>query len=341
MKVNRDIRIQKYASANILGNTQNLLAILEKIQNRYKIEDIHDLRVASRRIRTALSIFAPFFPKSKIQGWGSTIRSITSDFGKTRDLDVQIEFLENQLNAISDRKVRAGINRLQLRLIQNRKKRDRKVKKHTTSLLKSKDLNSLLNTMQRISQTPGEENYPVELYQLAFHTIYNALDQFLYYEVFIQHPENIHELHLMRIAAKKVRYTLEVFLPLYQGKMDAFLDIMKNIQQKLGAIHDCDVWITFIPEFMEAEKQRTLKYYGRSSAFHRFIPGLEFIKKDRQQERDRIYTEFMNEWQKWRSAETWLRMRELILQASVSVMDNTPINTDGSRGNEKNANISG
>jgi hypothetical protein len=29
MKVNRDIRIQKYASANILGNTQNLLAILE------------------------------------------------------------------------------------------------------------------------------------------------------------------------------------------------------------------------------------------------------------------------------------------------------------------------
>jgi len=117
MKVNRDIRIQKYASANILGNTQNLLAILEKIQNRYKIEDIHDLRVASRRIRTALSIFAPFFPKSKIQGWGSTIRSITSDFGKTRDLDVQIEFLENQLNAISDRKVRAGINRLQLRLI--------------------------------------------------------------------------------------------------------------------------------------------------------------------------------------------------------------------------------
>jgi len=86
MKVNRDIRIQKYASENILVNTQNLLQTLERIQTRHEIEDIHDLRVASRRIRIALSVFNDFFPKRKVRSWEDTIRSITRKFGKTRDM---------------------------------------------------------------------------------------------------------------------------------------------------------------------------------------------------------------------------------------------------------------
>jgi CHAD domain-containing protein len=163
------------------------------------------------------------------------------------------------------------------------------------------------------------------LYQLAFHTIYTALDQFLYYEVFIHHPENIHELHLMRIAAKRLRYTLEIFLPLYDGKMDQFLNIMKIIQQKLGLIHDCDVWIAFIPAFMESEKQRTMLYYGRTSAMNRLLPGFIFIQQNRQAERERIYADFMQDWQKWRTEEVWLKLRELILQATISNTD-TPKN---------------
>ncbi|MGV8026934.1 MAG: CHAD domain-containing protein [Anaerolineaceae bacterium] len=318
MKVNRDIRIQKYASENILSNTQNLLQILERIQTRREIEDIHDLRVVSRRIRIALSVFNNFFPKRKVKTWEATIRSITRKFGKTRDLDVQIEFLQSLLTTVPDRHLRAGILRLQLRLVQKRKKKDRAVGKRSDDLLKNENILVMQSAMQEIIQTNSEDEYPPNLYQLAFHTISTALDQFLSYEVIIQHPENIHELHLMRIAAKRLRYTLEVFLPLYQGKLEEFLNIMKIVQQKLGLIHDCDMWIAFIPVFMESEKQRIVRYYGRSSALNRLIPGFEYIVQNRQIERDRIYTDFIQDWQKLRTEEIWLRLRELILQATIS-----------------------
>ncbi len=321
MKVNRDIRIQKYASENILANTQNLLQTLERIQTRHEIEDIHDLRVASRRIRIALSVFNNFFPKRKVKTWEETIRSITRKFGKTRDLDVQIEFLESLLATVSDRQLRVGILRVHLRLVQKRKKKDRTVGKRSDDLLKNENILAMQGTMQGIVQTNTEDGYSLDLFQLAFHTINTALDQFLYYEVFIHHPENIHELHLMRIAAKRLRYTLEVFLPIYQGKLEEFLNIMKIVQQKLGLIHDCDMWIVFIPIFMESEKQRIVRYSGRSSALKRLIPGFNFIEQNRQTERDRIYKDFIQDWQKWRTEETWLRLRELILQATISNTD--------------------
>lgn len=322
MKGNKDIRIQQYASENILTNTQNLLQILEKIQTRHVSEDIHDLRVATRRIRTSLSIFNKYFPKQKVKSWEDTIRSITRAFGKTRDLDVQIEFLEHQLALVTDRQVRPGIRRLHLRLVQKRKKKEAGVEKHTDALLKNEDILAIQSTMQAILQEPHPKDCPAELFQLAFHSIYTTLDQFLYYEVFIHHPEDVHELHLMRIAAKRLRYTLEVFLPLYQGKLEDYLNIMKTVQQKLGLIHDCDVWIAFVPAFLESEKQRTLKYYGHPSAIKQLVPGFTYITENRQAERDRIYAEFMKDWQIWKSAEIWLKLRELILQATISTANN-------------------
>lgn len=321
MKVNGDIRIKKYASENILVNTQNLLQTLERIQTRHEIEDIHDLRVASRRIRIALSVFNDFFPKRKVRSWEDTIRSITRKFGKTRDLDVQIEFLEGLLAIVSDRQLRAGILRVHLRLLQKRQEKDRTVGKHSGDLLKNKSILAMQSDIQEIIKTSCEDGYPLALFQLALHAIDTALDQFLYYEVFIHNPENIHELHLMRIAAKRLRYTLEVFLPLYRGKLEEFLNSMKTVQQKLGLIHDCDVWIAFIPAFIESEKQRTARYYGRTSALSRLIPGFHYIEQNRQMERDRIYTDFIQDWQKWQSEKIWLRLRELVLQATISITD--------------------
>ncbi len=318
MKGTKDIRIQKYASANILANTQNILPLLEKLQSRRNdIEDIHDLRVASRRIRTTLTIFADYFPKQKGKTWHNMVRSITRNFGKTRDLDVQIDFLEKLLSTVADRRTRAGILRIHLRLTQKRKRIDHKVEKHSDSLLNNENLFTMQKTMQAVLQTESDEEYPPELYQLAFSTINTALDRFLYYEVFLYHPEKIHELHLMRIAAKNLRYTLEVFLPLYHGELDAYLDTMKSIQQKLGSIHDCDVWIAFLPEFIQLEKKKIRKYYGRLSPTQRLLPGFEFIQQNRQTERNRIYNDFQKKWQQWKSDEIWLNLRELILQATI------------------------
>ena len=57
------------------------------------IEYIHRMRVASRRLRAALPLFAGCFPKKEYKHWENEIKQITRSLGRARDLDVQIAFL--------------------------------------------------------------------------------------------------------------------------------------------------------------------------------------------------------------------------------------------------------
>lgn len=93
---------------------------------------------------------------------------------------------------------------------------------------------------------------------------------------------------------------------------------MKDVQQQLGEIRDCDVWMEFIPVFIEKEKKRTQQYYGRKDAMKRLMPGIEFLELNRRHERERLYKRFVKNWQSWRNQAVWLHLRELILQATLS-----------------------
>ena len=58
----------------------------------------------------------------------------------------------------------------------------------------------------------------------------------------------------MRIAAKHLRYTLEVFRPLYGGAAAKFIAAAQQAQRRLGEIHDCNVWVEFLPRFLAKEE---------------------------------------------------------------------------------------
>lgn len=318
MKDQKGNAIQCYAAGYTLPVTQDLLRSLESIQSRKEIEDIHDLRVASRRIRTVLLIFGNQFPRKKVKNWMEAVRIITRRYGATRDMDVQITFLEELMKDYPDRKIHTGLHRIHLRLLQKRSNKDKMVGKHTHALLNDENILDMHAIMQEISTSYTAEELPQELYELAFYTLQTTLDQFLSYEIFIHQVDKIHELHLMRIAAKKMRYTMEVFYALYKGKIDPYLAIMKDVQQQLGEIRDCDVWMEFIPVFIEKEKKRTQQYYGRKDAMKRLMPGIEFLELNRRHERERLYKRFVKNWQSWRNQAVWLHLRELILQATLS-----------------------
>jgi hypothetical protein len=49
----------------------------------------------------------------------------------------------------------------------------------------------------------------------------------------------------MRIVPRNCAIRLR-FLP-FNGENDATLETMKYVQQQLGEIRDCDVWISYIP----------------------------------------------------------------------------------------------
>ncbi len=70
--------------------------------------------------------------------------------------------------------------------------------------------------------------------------------EFYSFEPVVPHPELSQALHDLRISAKRLRYTLELFRPQF-GKAGARqIDRVKAIQELLGTLHDHDVRIDLI-----------------------------------------------------------------------------------------------
>jgi len=63
-------------------------------------------------------------------------------------------------------------------------------------------------------------------------------------------------LHKMRLAAKRLRYALELFSPCWTESLAPFCKSIAKLQTSLGELNDCDVWIadlgSMLPEGEES-----------------------------------------------------------------------------------------
>lgn len=79
------------------------------------IERVHDMRVATRRLRAALEVFEPCFPRKQWKADLGEVKSLADALGERRDRDVAIATLQ-QLSAKMPVPDRAGIESLVGRL---------------------------------------------------------------------------------------------------------------------------------------------------------------------------------------------------------------------------------
>ncbi len=63
---------------------------------------------------------------------------------------------------------------------------------------------------------------------------------------YVDNAYRVRELHDLRIAAKRLRYTLEVFEDVLPGACKLVVDELAQIQDELGALHDSDVLIALL-----------------------------------------------------------------------------------------------
>jgi CHAD domain-containing protein len=73
--------------------TAELFAHAEGVLDTRDIERVHDMRVASRRLRAVLEIFAPCFPSSEFDGVLRDVKQLADALGERRDPDVHIDAL--------------------------------------------------------------------------------------------------------------------------------------------------------------------------------------------------------------------------------------------------------
>lgn len=83
------------------------------------IEGVHDVRVASRRLRAAMDVAAPCFPRSWYRPLHAVAKEITGALGEVRDRDVLLETLAAERVAAPPSE-RPGIDRLIARIERER-----------------------------------------------------------------------------------------------------------------------------------------------------------------------------------------------------------------------------
>jgi len=64
------------------------------------------------------------------------------------------------------------------------------------------------------------------------------------------------ELHAIRLASKRVRYTLELFRPCYGPGLESRLATLRRLQQVLGEVNDCAAAERLIQKVMSASPSR-------------------------------------------------------------------------------------
>ena len=129
------------------------------------------------------------------------------------------------------------------------------------------------------------------------------------YEPVLFQPEKVLELHEMRIAAKWLRYTMENFAPLYGGELKDWLNPVREMQEQLGDIHDCDVWIDQITTLLLRERALLRSGKGTKRPDTTTLASLRLLLHDRETERWRRYRQFVRYWQALERVHLWDEFR--------------------------------
>lgn len=278
------------------------------------IEFVHRMRVASRRLSTALALFRDCYPDKRMRLWQKDIRQATRMLGRARDLDIQTASVKGYLKGLSETAKRPGVRRLLLRIVQRRQRAQKKLQVVMDELDRHQipiaiDAKSQALKKIKTGRLPQDIS---DLPTFACKAIIPVLDKFLEFDPFVDQVEAVEELHAMRLAAKSLRYTLECFTSLYNDELGEFLSIMRKTQEHLGIIHDCDIWESSKEQFIEDECQRTIKYFGSNRSMRCLMPGLVGFFEYQRAQRNEYYNAFVSFWNELRERQIWDMLRKKI-----------------------------
>ncbi|MFL5663001.1 MAG: CHAD domain-containing protein [Ktedonobacteraceae bacterium] len=148
------------------------------------------------------------------------------------------------------------------------------------------------------------------------------LEEMYAWDKYVDHPYSVHELHNLRIAAKRLRYTFEVFEDFLPEKCKAIVAEIAQVQDEVGALHDSDVMIALLRLCLESQdsgvayEQALVEVEKQGSKKEALVPpamvadlvdpgvapiaeeryGLEEMLLKQQQMREERYVAFRQHW---------------------------------------------
>ncbi len=300
-----------FGAKAMLGLLEQFTSQENGVREAKDIEFLHRMRVGTRRLREALTLFCGCIDKFDFSQWMKELRKLTRALGSARDLDVQSLSLTSLVDGKmkEDVKNKPGLERLILRLRQKRERAQKTVVKSLDAFASGgvahdiqEHLGKRLGAAYISSPNNSEDGEPQV--SAALH-IKNRIADVMGYDSMVRKFENVYEQHEMRKAFKRLRYAMELFEPIYGEGLTPHIKTVKSVQDILGELHDCDVWIEELPVFIEDEKHRMMDWQGNLRGFSRFEAGLKSLIDSKKEARILYYKEFIALWDSLCSSHWW------------------------------------
>jgi CHAD domain-containing protein len=259
-------------------------------------------------------MFGDCWKKKQVKSWKREIRQLARELSEARDRDVQIEFLDAALARVSDPALVPGIARLLSHAEQQRQWLQPRVLHAVDSIEHSVVLKDMQAAARRVldDANDGAIVPGTAARRHAVKMVRKRLKRLMAEAPGLESAEHSQQHHAMRIAAKRLRYTLELAKPHRSPELDTIADMIKRLQTLLGEIHDCDVWTEHLDAFARTEAEQVHVFFGDSRRFNRLQPGIDYLRKDRKSRREQCFAELSSYWHELSEKHVWDRLIELL-----------------------------
>jgi CHAD domain-containing protein len=252
-------------------------------------EELHQMRVGMRRLRSAVTGFAPVLDLPK-QAQEHKIGKVGRILGTLRDLDVMLDSLQNQYYPNLPAEEQEVLDQVLLTLLKQRRralKGVRAVLEHKSYQLLKRSIEDWLEEPQfrAISNLPIAEVLPdlllPQVSEFFLHPAWLLGTEYLDGKVKVcddLNAEAVEEklaaegtiLHDLRKQAKRVRYLMNLFGEFYGETYEVYVEDVKAIQECLGDIQDSEVLGEFLTDFVECDLQKELPILAGLLAENRY-----------------------------------------------------------------------
>jgi triphosphatase len=224
-------------------------------------EALHDMRVATRRMRAAFALFEPYYDRKTMAPFAKGLRRTGRTLGAVRDLDVLLEKAAAYQAALPPEQAGALeplLNHWQTRREVARRQMLEYLDSFSYRRFTGEFELFLLSPGAGALQPPADEIKPYQVRHLVPRLVMGRYEAVRAYEVVMPGaPLPIY--HMLRIDCKRLRYALEFFRVVLGPDAPALIKQVTAMQDLLGELQDAHVAETLLEEFLTQNRRKHKK----------------------------------------------------------------------------------
>ena len=267
------------------------------------IEALHDMRVATRRMRAAFRVFGPYYKPKAVAAYREGLKRTGRTLGPARDLDVFHDKIESYLSTLPESQQQD----LDGFLVVLEAHRDA-ARERMNAYLDADAYRRFKERFGQFVETEGMGSRPVTIEDhkaqpyrvrhVAPVVIYQRMAAVRAYDEWVSIPNPPPErLHALRIACKRLRYTLEFFQEVLGPDAKTLVKSIVAVQDHLGNLQDTVVARALLHDFLQRGTWGHDTEPNRQPARSVDAPGVKTYLAAKQAEADLLLETFPGVWQ--------------------------------------------